>query len=27
MLPAPPGAQMDLSDDDLSNAAGGIQVV
>ena len=25
MLPAPPGAQMDLSDDDLSNAAGGLQ--
>jgi hypothetical protein len=25
MLPAPPGAQMDLSDDELSSAAGGIQ--
>ena len=25
MLPAPPGGQMDLSDDELSSAAGGIQ--
>jgi hypothetical protein len=25
MLPAPPDASMDLSDDELSSAAGGIQ--